>query len=183
MTPKVFKFRAALPRVIVSHIVGLSLLAANTGCGIIRKKAEPSADEMAIVGKPIPPEKAKEILNEVGSNFVYGPGLGEAAVNVGTIVVFPPYALYLVGNAILSFSGYEPVTVSSFLPDESGKKWSGAVDQVMSGPGRLVAAVAGKESRSREVSAAKMRSLVQSISAASYKPGGQVTSFRENSIP
>ncbi len=148
------------------------------GCGIIHKKPEASADEMALVGRSIPPEQAGEILDELGSNFVYGPALGETAVNLGTVVMFPPYALYLVGNALLSFSGYEPVTVSSLLPDEEGKQWSDAVDWVFSGPGQFVAAVAGRESRSREVAEAKVRTILESlpargVGAASEQPAAR----------
>jgi hypothetical protein len=142
--------------------VAVSALAL-AGCGIIHKKPAASADEMALVGRPIPPEQAGEILDELGSNFIYGPALGETAVNVGTVVMFPPYALYLVGNALLSLSGYEPVTVSSILPEEEGKEWSEAVDGVFSGPGQVVAAMAGRESRSREVAEAKVRIILESL--------------------
>lgn len=141
---------------------GILILSA---CGVIKKKAEPDADTMALVGKPIPPEKAKEVLSEVGSNFAYGSGLGDTALTVGTVVIFPPYALYLLGNAVLSFSGYEPVTVSSLLPDKEGKEWSSMYDSVVSVPGKVVAAAAGREFRSPAVARARMKTLVASIHA------------------
>jgi hypothetical protein len=121
---------------------------------------------MDIVGKPMPPDKAKEVLSEIGQNFAYGPGLGDAALNVGTAVVFPPYAIYLLGNALLLFSGYEPVTVASLLPEEDGKAWSRAYDSVVSGPGKVAAAVAGREYRSQEVADERMRQVLQSINDA-----------------
>jgi hypothetical protein len=133
------------------------------GCGVIKEKPPAKVDEMDLVGKEIPPEQAQEILGEVGDSFVYGPSLGETLTNVGVAVLFPPYALYLVGNAILSFSGYEPVTVSSLLPEEEGKKWGDTVDTVMSGPGRMVAAMAGREARSREVTEEKMRQILAKL--------------------
>ena len=120
---------------------------------------------MALVGKPIPPEKAEDVLNEVGSNFAYGSGLGDTALSVGTVVVFPPYALYLLGNAVLSLSGYEPVTVSSLLPEKEGQEWSSMYDSVVSVPGKMVAAAAGREFRSPEVANARMKKLVESIKA------------------
>lgn len=133
------------------------------GCGVIKKRPESEPSSLAVVGKPMTSEQAKEALSEVGGNFAYGPGLGDAAVQVGTVVVFPPYALYLLGNAVLSVSGYEPVTVASLLPEESGKEWSKTYDSAVSGPGKVVAAMAGHEYRSREVGDEKMRTLLERI--------------------
>jgi len=137
-----------------------------TACGVIRERPESKPSSMDIVGKPMPPEKAKEVLSEIGQNFAYGPGLGDAALNVGTAVVFPPYAIYLLGNALLSLSGYEPVTVASLLPEEDGKAWSRTYDSVVSGPGKVVAAMAGREYRSQEVADERMREILQSINEA-----------------
>lgn len=133
------------------------------GCGVIREQSESKPSELAIVGKPMPPEKAKEVLSELGQNFAYGPGLGDAALNIGTAVVFPPYAIYLLGNVLLSVSGYEPVTVASLLPQEQGQAWSNTYDSVVSGPGKVVAAMAGREYRSRDVADQKMQAVLQSI--------------------
>jgi hypothetical protein len=131
-----------------------------TGCGMIKEKPTSQVDEMSAVGKPMSSEQAKAVLGEVGSNFAYGPGLGDAAVNLGAVIVFPPYILYLLGNTALSLSGYEPVTVSSILPEEEGKAWSNGYDTVVSGPGRVVAAAAGREYRSREVADERLRDLL-----------------------
>jgi hypothetical protein len=139
------------------------------GCGIIRERPESKPSSMDIVGKPMPPEKAKEVLSELGQNFAYGPGLGDAALNVGTAVVFPPYAIYLLGNALLSLGGYEPVTVASLLPEEDGKAWSRTYDSVVSGPGKVVAAMAGREYRSQEVADERMRAILQSINEGNSK--------------
>ncbi len=133
------------------------------GCGVIKKKPEGEPSGLNIVGKPIPPEHAKEILSEVGGNFAYGPGLGDTALTVGTVVVFPPYAVYLLGNALLSVSGYEPITVSSILPEEDGKQWADTYDNLVSGPGKVVAAMAGREYRSREVGKMKMQELFKRV--------------------
>lgn len=150
----------------VPLLVLAALVAVGSGCGVIKKK-QPDSEVSGIdlVGKPIPPDKAKQVLSEAGGNFAYGPGLGDAAVTVGTVVVFPPYALYLLGNAVLSLSGYEPVTVSSMLPEKQGKAWSNTYDSLVSGPGKVVAAVSGHEYRSREVGDAKMKAVISSIEA------------------
>jgi hypothetical protein len=141
-----------------------------TGCGVIKERPESEPSSLAVVGKPMSNEQAKEAISEIGGNFAYGPGLGDAAVQVGTVVVFPPYALYLLGNAVLSLSGYEPVTVASLLPEKQGKAWSRTYDSAVSGPGKVVAAMAGHEYRSREVGDEKMRALLERINQTEQKP-------------
>lgn len=154
----------------------------SVGCGVIKEKPPAKVDEMDLVGKEIPPEQAQEILGEVGDSFVYGPSLGETMTNVGVAILFPPYALYLVGNAILSLSGYEPVTVSSLLPEQEGKQWGDTVDTVMSGPGRMVAAMAGREARSREVTEEKMRQILAKLPNEKVAAREEVTSADEGTI-
>lgn len=140
--------------------------AAISGCGIIQESRPERYPERAAIAAELEPEQAKEVLQELGSNFAYGPGLGDAAVNLGAVVLFPPYGLYLVGNAVLSLSGYEPVTVASLLPAEDGAAWSATYDEVVSGPGRVVAALSGREYRSRELGTQRMQDLVSRIEAA-----------------
>jgi len=142
-------------------VVGSLLLVSVTGCGIIKKKPEDQPDEFAAVGKGMTDEQAKAVLGEVGSNFAYGPGLGDTAVNVGAVILFPPYILYILGNTALSLTGYEPVTVSSMLPEEQGRAWSNGYDTLVSGPGRMVAAVAGREYRSRDVAREKLKAALE----------------------
>jgi hypothetical protein len=158
------RFLAASQTMLVGFFIATVI-----GCGVIKEKPEGEPSALAIAQKPIPPDAAREILGEVGSNFAYGPGIGDTAVNIGAAVVFPPYAAVLLGNAILSLSGYEPVTVASILPEEDGKKWSETYDEVVSGPGRAVAAVAGREYRSREVGEQRMRELLKEVEAEQQK--------------
>jgi hypothetical protein len=138
----------------------IALLFPVVGCGVIKEKPKSQQSEIAAVSQPMSSEKAKAVLGEVGGNFAYGPGLGDAAVNLGAVIVFPPYILYLLGNTALSLSGYEPVTVSSVLPEEQGKAWSNGYDTVVSGPGRMVAAASGREYRSREVGDERLRMVL-----------------------
>jgi hypothetical protein len=109
--------------------------------------------------KETPPDNA---VAEVGEGIIYGQGLGETIINGGTVFLFPPYALLLVGNLALSLSGYEPVTVSRMLPESLGNAWSEAYDGVASGPGRAVAAVAGEEFRTREVNRENVNKYLKS---------------------
>jgi hypothetical protein len=153
----------------VRILVGAAMLfgaPAISGCGIIQEAQPERYPERAAIGAELEPEQAKEVLQELGSNFAYGPGLGDAAVNLGAVVLFPPFGLYLVGNAVLSLSGYEPITVASLLPAEDGAAWSQTYDEAVSGPGRVVAALSGREYRSREVGTQRMQDLVNRIEAA-----------------
>jgi hypothetical protein len=147
-------------RVLRDVVLSCVMVSIVSACGVIKEKPKAQVDEMSAVGKPMSPEQAKGVLGEVGSNFAYGPGIGDAAVNLGAVIVFPPYILYLLGNTALSLTGYEPVTVSSLLPEEEGKAWSNGYDTVVSGPGRFVAAAAGREYRSREVGDERLRVLL-----------------------
>lgn len=126
------------------------LLMAITGC-TLKKKAEPDPTFQAIQGKQLSPEQSEQMLDQLGSNWLYGQGVGETAMNVGGVLLFPPYAVYLIGNAALSLSGYEPLSVADALPEKGGEAYREAFDSVAAGPGRFAAAVAGKEYRTKEV--------------------------------
>ncbi len=148
------------------------MMLALASCGIIKERPAEKPSGLDVVGKPMTSEQAKEVLSTVGGNFAYGSGLGDAALNVGTAVLFPPYALYLLGNAVLSVSGYEPVTVASLLPEEDGKEWSRTYDKVVSGPGRVVAAMAGREYRSQEVADERLSAVLEKVKGAPETQAG-----------
>jgi len=105
----------------------------------------------------IPPEKAGEAAEEIGGNWLYGQGLGSAAVNVGTIYLFPPYAIYVLGNGILNIAGYEGYYVSDLLPEQEKEQYLTFYDTVTGSPGRVTAAMAGKEYRSKEVAKERLK--------------------------
>jgi hypothetical protein len=111
------------------------------GCIPAVEPAKPAAD----------PSAQEQEVSELGKDFVYGNGIGNAAVNVGTTLLFPPYALYVLGNAIISVSGYEGFYVSDLLPDPDREQYNSFYDTVTSGPGRMAAAMGGEEFRNREI--------------------------------
>lgn len=115
-----------------------------------KEAGSPTDLAQAAVARPLPPEKAKEMLHSAGENWLYGNGLGETAIAVGSIVAFPLSAIYWVGNAALSVAGYETVGVSRVLPEEQKAQWNGFYDNVSGAPGRVTAAVAGHEFITRE---------------------------------
>jgi len=113
------------------------------------------------IDKPLPPEKGQELLGEAGANWWYGQGLGETALNVGAVVAFPPYAIYLLGNAALSLSGYEPIEFSNALPEAPREQWRSVYEGVTESPGRVTAAIAGEEFRSKERAAARIKEVLR----------------------
>lgn len=139
------------------------LLFFSSSCSLLEKE-EPKnqpLDFNSVVTKPLPPEKTEELLSETGSNWLYGQGFGETVLTAGTIFAFPPYAIYVVGNGILSLAGYKQVRISDALPEEERTAWNDTYDTVTSGPGRLSAAIAGKEFRSREVAKEKIYDIIK----------------------
>jgi len=95
--------------------------------------------------KPPTPDELEVILAEEGEKWFYGPGLGRTMLNVGTIVAFPPYAIYLVGNAGLKYAGYDPLYVTDLLPEEPREGVLEVYDGVTSVPGRLTSAASGRD--------------------------------------
>lgn len=99
--------------------------------------------------KPLTPDEANEQLKDAAHDWFYGPGLGRTMLNVGTIVIFPPYVVYLLGNAALQLGGYHPVYVSDALPEKARDGVNNAYDEVTSKPGQLTAAIAGEDSQKK----------------------------------
>ncbi len=145
-----------------SVVVLLAISICLSGCGVLKRRDSPPDDPLiSAAQRPIPPAKAQEVVSEVGSNWFYGPGLGQAALNVGAMVVFPPYAIYVLGNGLLSYAGYEPLYVTNLLPKESRNNVNEIYDGVTSAPGRFTAAVAGTEFRSKEVANERLAGILQ----------------------
>jgi len=123
--------------------------------------------------KPLSPEKNQELLEEGGKGFVYGQGLGEAMLMLGTVVIFPPYALFLAGNAAAELAGYEPVSFSDALPEEGQKSWKAVYSGVTSVPGQLAATVSGEHFRTEEEAEANLIKIL--------KEGRQQAAVQRNS--
>jgi hypothetical protein len=140
----------------------------SSGCGVLREKKTPQADPAIVQAtqKPMSPDAASSVFSEMGENWLYGPGLGQTALNVGAMVVFPPYAIYVLGNSVLSMSGYEPLYVTDLLPEGERDEVNLMYDEVTTAPGRVSAALAGKEFRSKEVASERMKAIVAEGAAA-----------------
>lgn len=109
------------------------------------------------IDEPLSPEETEGLLGEVGTNWFYGQGLGETALTAGTIFLFPPYAIYVAGNAILNVSGYEEIRVTDALPEEGKESWNAVYEGVTSVPGRVTAGVSGEEFRDKEKAKAALQ--------------------------
>ncbi len=99
--------------------------------------------------KPPTIEEANAELAKQGENWLYGSGFGATTLNVATCIVFPPYILYLLGNAGLQMAGYEPVYLTDAVPEPAREEVAGVYDGVVSVPGRIAAVTAGEEFREK----------------------------------
>lgn len=100
-------------------------------------------EEKIVLVEPEP--EVDEKLDQFARNWFYGQGIGKTMTNVGTVVIFPPYAFYVLGNAGLSLAGYEPLYITNVLPEDSRKPVLKVFNGVTSVPGRINAKVAGEE--------------------------------------
>ena len=97
-----------------------------------------------ITGKAQAPnalEAKHQVNNQLGKWF-YGHGFGRSMLNIGTVVVFPPWALYLLGNAGAELAGYEPFYLTNLLPEKPREGILDLYDGVTSVPGRISATIA-----------------------------------------
>ena len=151
-------FKVAAAR--LSRLSLLSLIFALAACSTQLNK-QPTNDEHSSTAPPASmsskdissqprfivaqtPEEADEQLARFGNHWFYGPGMGQTMANVGTVIAFPPYALYLLGNAGLTIAGYEPVYITEALPEKPRRYVLGAYNGVVSIPGRITSAIAGE---------------------------------------
>ena len=139
------------------------ILMTLSSCSVLQKEDDP---QMSLakdsVQKPLSPEKTEELMGKVGGNWLYGQGLGETALTVGTIFAFPPYAIYVLGNGALSVAGYKPLHVTDALPEDARDGWNSVYDSVTGAPGHVAASVAGKEYREKDVIDEDFRQFMQS---------------------
>ena len=129
-------------------LISLSLI----GCSLPKKQVKPNNVSLRmakeVLEKPLPPEQAEEILEVAGGNYIYGQGVGRTALNVGATVLFPPYGIYLLGNALLDYKGYQTYYVTDILREKGKQGWDRVYDTVTSAPGRVLAGLAGEDFRS-----------------------------------
>jgi hypothetical protein len=122
------------------------------GCGILKKKDSSTLNDDSVIATPqikkqLSKEEATEVMEEVGENWLYGHGSGRTVLNIAGIVLFPPYALYLLGNGLLSVAGYQPLYLSDMLAPETKEAYVEVYNEVTAVPGRVAAEVAEKEFR------------------------------------
>ena len=99
--------------------------------------------------KPPSVDEANKELEKQGENWLYGKGFGSTTLNVATCIVFPPYILYLLGNAGLEMAGYEPIHITDAVPEPARGGVNEVYDDVVSVPGKIAAETAGEEFRDK----------------------------------
>lgn len=103
----------------------------------------------------VTPEQAKQQLNDLGQDFLYGPGLGKTALAVGSTVIFPPFGIYMLANGLLELGDYQTYYLTDALPKPYKDTWNETYENVASAPGRVAASIASKEYRTEEVMRAR----------------------------
>lgn len=95
------------------------------------------------ISKAVKNDTANDQLKGVGEWWLFGPGLGHSILNIGTAVLFPPYALYLLGNAGLALAGEEPIRIVNILPEGGPREAvNNTLDGICSVPGRITSGIA-----------------------------------------
>ena len=107
-----------------------------------RTDKPPSVGEIT---KAVNENKVEGKLADMKDWWLYGPGMGRTILNVGTTIIFPPYALYLITNAGLSVSGYETIKPTEILPEGPKAVVNEAYNDITSVPGRLSAFLSSKD--------------------------------------
>lgn len=102
-------------------------------------------DMKKVSEEPLSPTETRAMMGDLGESWLYGSGVGETAIAVGSVVLFPPMALVYAGNSALSMFGEEPVTLWRFMPDEQAQSARDAYSTFVSTPGRVSAVVAGEQ--------------------------------------
>lgn len=155
---------------IINLIFLISLILFSSCSYILKPKKENiKIEDVKIALNNATEKDYDEIVSTASNSWFYGQGLGETALNVGTIVAFPPYALFLLGNTALDFAGYEKIGVSTVLPEDAKKTWSKSYDEVLSVPGRITAAVSKEEYVDREEANRKLISIINNIKSRNSK--------------
>jgi len=139
-------------RRVVDGAVLASLVFAVCSCCfacVVRELAEEERPKMDYTSDPPTPEEARLILQETGEDWLYGEGFGSTLMTVGGVLLFPFYGIYVLGDSLLNLGGYD-IQPSAALPQGERAQWDGIYSDVAGAPGRVAAAIAGREFRTED---------------------------------
>lgn len=185
----------AVPLAVLRACLIFVVLCFVSACGVSKSPApEPSSPKVKVTadGKPLPdtpvltlervqkiaaeplsPKETGEVVDTALTNFFYGPGLGETALDVTGVMLFPPYAMVLIGQTLVRLAGYESPRFIEIFPEEQQHAYDATMDTVYSGPGRLVSAAAGEEYRTRSGVRSRWVDTVKKLEAKRFGEGSE----------
>ena len=132
-------------------LLGLATLGfATLGCGISSNIDPNSQSERDI---------AYRQLDEFANSWAYGEGLGHTTLNISGAIIFPPYTLFVLTNALIQASGGQALGLSRVLDEDKRSTWERIYAGIVGVPGRLSAAIAGKEYRSGDFASKQAKIL------------------------
>lgn len=117
-----------------------------------------------------PQDQAPLSASELGKHWFYGQGLGTSILNVGTSIAFPPYAIYLIGNAGLDIAGLPTLYATNALPKKPRSFVLKFYDGFTSIPGRFAALIAGEEFQVGRLSPSDASKIVKHYATPKDKP-------------
>lgn len=114
----------------------------NSSSNTWRTDTPPSIREISMA---VEDNNVDEKLAGMKDWWLYGPGMGKTMINMGTTLIFPPYGLYLLTNAGLSFMGLPPIKPIEAIPEGPKEVIDEAFDDIISVPGRITALANDKQ--------------------------------------
>ncbi|MCI5064687.1 hypothetical protein MRY87_03060 [bacterium] len=115
------------------------------------RSSELSAQIREIAREPLSAEERELVVETAAENFAYGRGLGDTAMNVAGVLLYPPYGALLLGQALLDVSGVGRVRAVDLLPEKEQETYETALAAISSAPGRAVSYAAGKPFRDEQM--------------------------------
>lgn len=132
-----------------------------TSCAATASHPNYATDNVTKSKKSMTPEHAKFVLTETGKNFAFGNGLGEAAVFIGSIFVFPVYAIYRGTVSVANAFGAGIPPAYSLLPEPGQEVAKTSWDTITGAPGWVVAKTVGEEFRDKDIVAESEQNIVK----------------------
>lgn len=151
-------------------IIVLCFLAVCSGCSSSRSQQQThhasATAELARLNleHPLTPAESEKVLRTAKDSVMYGSTLGDVSFKLVSGILVPPYGIYLLGRGAWELvSGTKAPEVTDILPEKDKQMWDATYDDIVSAPGRVSAALAGKEFRTSDRIESDWASLVDEV--------------------